>query len=141
MPRNAVEGLGLALSVVAIVGCGVLPTRFVTGLSADERSAAAQIPIYRNKLLEGAYRSVSPVTGLSCQVSPNEHYRASEGNALEELQRATFKAGGNAVIGVSCDHFGQRQGSHNCFRSIVCRGTAVELSNGNGNGADTPSSQ
>ena len=102
-----------------------MSTRFVGGLSSEERARAAQLPVYREKLAEGAYRVVGPVSGLSCEVAHDDTYRVSEDNAIEELQRATFKAGGNAVMEVNCAHFGRGQGTRNCFRSIECRGTAI----------------
>lgn len=133
MSRGGVAGLLLpVVAVMAAIGCDVLPTRFVSGLSADERSMAAQIPVYHKRLPEGFYRPVGEVQGLSCQISSSDTYRASADNAIEELQRATFRAGGNAVMDVSCDHFGQRQGNQNCFRSIVCRGMAIQSKPGEG---------
>ncbi len=129
MPRISLAGGALALILgVAVSGCDSLPsvsTRFVGGLSSEERARAAQIPVHREKLAEGSYQVVGPVLGLSCEIAHDDTYRISEDNAIEELQRSTFKAGGNAVMEVSCTHFGRAQGTRNCFRSIECRGTAI----------------
>jgi len=133
MPRISLAGCALPVVILmALSGCDSLPTRFVSGLSADERAEAARIPVYRKKLAEGSYRLVGPVKGLSCQISHDDHYQVSEGNAIEELQRATFKAGANAVMEVACDEFGWRQGTRSCFRSVECRGTAVKTTDSRG---------
>ena len=129
MPGISRAGGALGVVVgIALSGCDSLPTvstRFVGGLSSEERARAAQIPVHREKLAEGSYRVVGPVSGLSCEVAHDDGYRVSEDNAIEELQRATLKAGGNAVMEVDCAHFGRGQGTRNCFRSIECRGTAI----------------
>ncbi len=110
----------------SLIGCDSLPTRFVTGLTAEERALAARLPVYRERLSEGSYQRVGPVKGYSCQITFDDGYQVSEDNAIEELQRATVKAGANAVMEVSCEHLGRRRGTHGCFRSIVCRGVAVQ---------------
>ena len=136
MPRISRAGAVLAVIFgVAVSGCDSLPgisTRFVGGLSSEERARAAQIPVHREKLPEGSYEVVGPVLGLSCEIAHDDTYRVSEDNALEELRRATFKAGGNAVMEVSCTHFGRGEGARNCFRSIDCSGTAVQTSGASG---------
>ncbi len=136
MPGYSLAGRALAVAVgVALSGCDSLPsvsTRFVTGLSSEQRAQAAEIPVYREKLVEDSYKVVGPVLGLSCEVAHDDSYRVSEENAIEELQRATFKAGGNAVMEVGCLHFGRAQGGRNCFRSIECRGIAIRADNPEG---------
>ncbi|RLA45025.1 MAG: hypothetical protein DRR42_19825 [Gammaproteobacteria bacterium] len=111
---------------VALVGCETLPTRFVSGLSAEQRALAAQIPVYFESLAEGSYRLIGQVEGLSCQITYDDEYKVSKGNAIEELQRAAFKKGGNTVIEVSC-----AEGADPCFRSIACQGNAVHVNDGN----------
>ena len=109
-----------------LIGCESTPTRFVTGLSQEERAVAAQLPVYRETLPKGSYRAIGPVEGLSCQITHDDRYRVSEDNAIEELRRASFQAGANAVMAVSCEPVDRQQSTRRCFRSIVCRGTAVE---------------
>jgi hypothetical protein len=117
----------LTVISVALVGCDSLPTtRFASGLSAQERALAARLPVYHEGLPEGSYQLVGPVKGYSCQITFDEGYRVSEDNAIEELQRATFMAGAHAVMEVTCEHLGRRQGTRGCYRSIVCRGIAVQ---------------
>jgi uncharacterized protein YbjQ (UPF0145 family) len=82
--------------------------------------------VYQEGLTEGSYKRVGPVKGYSCQITFDGGYQVSEDNAIEELQRATVMAGANAVMDVTCDHLGRRQGTHGCFRSIVCQGIAVQ---------------
>ena len=118
----------LAAVGVALTGCEDMPTRFVSGMSAEERTRAAKIPVYREELPEGSYQTVGAVEGLSCQITIDDRYRVSEENAIEELQRATFRKGANAVIEVSCRREDRQQSARRCFRSIVCRGTAVQTS-------------
>ncbi len=124
MAKINLAHLGLPVTLI-LVGCDALPTRFVTGLSAEERARAAQTPVHRERLAEGTYTVVGPVQGHSCQIAHDDPYRVSEDHAIEELQRATFKAGGTAVMEVACEQFGWRQGTRSCFSSIECRGTAV----------------
>lgn len=112
-----------AASLVA--GCDSVPTRFVTGLSAEQRQMAESLPVYDVTLPEGTYQQIAPVVGVSCQLTHDDPYRVSDTNAVEELKRAAVKAGGNAIMEVQCDRMGRGQGIHRCFRSIECTGTAV----------------
>jgi len=126
-------GIGLArwvsLAVVgaALIGCKELPTRFVPVLSGEDRALAAQIPVHREALPRGSYLIVGRVEGVSCQITHDDPYRVSEDNAVEELQRATFRAGADAVMEVTCEHFGRHQDPRRCIRSVVCRGIAVQM--------------
>jgi hypothetical protein len=124
--RSLGQWILLALSGALLIGCGSVSTRFVSGLSAEDRALAAELPVYRERLPEESYKLVGPVNGLSCQLTHDDQYRVSEENAIEELRRATFKAGANAVMGVRCDVLEQGQGTRSCFRSIECRGSAVQ---------------
>lgn len=117
----------LLLIGVVLIGCNSVSTRFVTGLSAEERALAAELPVYEEKLPEGSYKLVEPVISFSCRIAPDDMYRPSEENAMEELKRAAFKVGGNAVMEVRCDFFMQGQGTLRCFRSYECSGSAVEI--------------
>ena len=129
MARTARMRRGRWLPVIPVLlllaGCDSIPTRFVTGLSAEERALAAQLPVYRDRLPEGGYQFLGPVSGLSCETGPGEGYRASEENALEELKRAAFRVGGNAVMEARCEFFPRARGSHNCLRAFECSGNAV----------------
>lgn len=121
----------LAATGLLTVGCDSVPTRFVTGLSAEERALAAELPLYPEMLAEGSYQSLGQIEGISCQVTHDDGYRVSEENAREETQRAAFQRGATAVMGVSCQRQDRGQGSRSCFRSVVCQGVAVrELADG-----------
>ena len=114
----------------SLMGCNSVSTRFVTGLSVEERALAAKLPVYHEKLPEGSYELVGPVIGFSCRKAVDDSYRPSEENAMEELKSATvIKAGRNAVMEVRCEFFVQGQGTMRCFRSFECRGNAVQVSN------------
>ena len=127
MPRRRRTGWGLLVVIgAALIGCHFPSTRFVSGLSAEERALAASLPVHRERLPEGSYQLVGPVEGLSCQITFDEKSRISEEHAIDELRRATVSAGGDAVMEVSCEHFGRRQGTRSCYRSIVCQGIAVQ---------------
>lgn len=115
----------LVLTIPTILGCLPVSTRFVTGLSPEERAAAARIPVYEDELAAGAYEALDEVRGMSCQVNPKDAHRASRDNAVAELQRATVRAGGNAVMGVRCMALDRGQSRTNCFRAYECLGTAV----------------
>ncbi len=132
--RNLSDWILLAVIGTAVTGCASLPsTRFVTGLSAEERALAAQLPVYREELPQGSYERVGTVHGYSCQITYDDGYRVSKDNAIEELQRATLKKGATAVMEVTCEHLGRRQGTRGCYRSIVCHGIAVQTIQANAN--------
>ena len=138
MTKNGlVAGVLLAIVSVVLAGCDFLPLRVpvrgVTGLSAEERALAAKLPVHRERLPEGSYQRIGPVNGYSCQITFDEGSRVSEDHAIRELQRATLKAGANAVMEVSCDRLGRGQGTYRCFRSIVCRGIAVQTTHASEN--------
>jgi len=112
---------------LALAACMSISTRFVTGLSAEERALAAQLPVYDERLTDGTYGMLEPVSGLSCQVNQADNFRASEDGAIEELKRAAFRVGADAVIDVRCTRYERGQGRHSCFRAIECVGEAVRL--------------
>ena len=118
--------LSLLLSSVFLAGCISVTTRNVTMLSAEQRAQAAQLPVHVDALPPGTYESVEAVRGLSCQVNSSDGNRVSEAQAMEELRRASVRAGGNAVMNVVCGEYGRGQGRHNCFRAVECRGDAVQ---------------
>lgn len=124
--RGFAEWAVLAVMGAVLMGCHFPSTRFVSGLSAEERALAARLPVHRERLPEGSYQLIGPVEGLSCQITFDEKTRISKEHAIEELQRASVSAGGDAVMEVSCEHFGRRQGTRSCYRSIVCQGMAVQ---------------
>lgn len=115
------------LTVPTIVGCLPVSTRFVPMMTAEERAAATQLPVYENTLASGTYEAIGEVRGLSCQMNAKDAYRASNDGAVTELQRATVRAGGTAVMNVSCTRLERGQNQTNCFRAFECRGTAVRL--------------
>ncbi len=122
---NITGWLLLGVVAAASIGCDSMPTRFVH-VSAEERALAAKLPVYREALPEGSYRMVGAVKGLSCRITVDDVYRVSEANAIEELQRATLRAGGNAVMEVRCENVDQRDSARRCWRSIECHGMAVQ---------------
>ena len=122
---NQVRVITITGLVALFAGCEDMPTRFVD-LSAEEQAMAAQIPVYREQLPKGSFIGVQEVRGVSCEAGADEGYRASEKDAIEELQRATVAAGGNAVMGVICESSDQNRGDRTCFRSFICSGTAVK---------------
>ena len=119
--------LPAVLLVPALYGCLTISTRYVTGLTPEERALAARLPVSEQRPADGSYEAVARVRGLSCQINQADAYRVSEENALEELKRATFRDGGNAVVGVRCETYSRGEGPFNCFRSILCTGEAVRL--------------
>ena len=128
MPRRSLaHWVLLAVVCATSMGCKELPTRFVPLLSREDRALAAQIPVHREALPRGTYLIVGKVEGLSCQITHDDPYRVSEENAIEEIQRATFRAGADAVMEVTCEHFGRHQDPRRCIRSVVCRGIAVQM--------------
>ncbi len=118
------------LPVVAMVGvlwgCSAPTTRFVTGLSAEERARADTLPVYFEVLPDEPHKRIGPVEGLSCQITRDDDYEATEANALKEIRRATVRVGGTAVGEVACEPLSQGQSPRRCFRSFVCRGAALE---------------
>ena len=126
--NNTLGRLALLILCTSLLGCiTTTSTRFVTGLSPQDRVLASKLPIYDDRLPEGGYTEVAPVTGLSCRIDQADVYRVSEENAREELKRATFSVGGDAVMGVECQTYGRGEGPRRCLESIECRGEAVKL--------------
>lgn len=117
----------LALAFLTLIGCLPVSTRFVSGLTPEERAAAANLPVYEKTLAAGSYEAIGEVRGLSCQTSAKDAYRASRDNAVTELRRATVRAGGTAVMEVSCTRLERGHSRTNCFRAFECRGMAVRL--------------
>ena len=117
--------IAFAVLSALLASCDKMSTRFVSGLSAEERAQAAKLPIYRGQPPEGAYRTIGPVEGLSCRITHDDAFQVSEENAIEELQRAAFRAGASAVTDVDCAREDRNQSARRCFRSIICRGVAV----------------
>ena len=115
-----------------LLGCLPISTRFVPlpALTAEQRAAAARLPVYEEMLPPGTYESLDEVRGLSCQVNAKDAYRASRDGAVTELQRATVREGGTAVMGVRCTPLQRGQSGTNCFRAFECRGIAVRLDEG-----------
>ena len=100
-----------------------------TGLSAEERAAASEFPVFREGYPEAPFERLVPVEGVSCQLTRDDVYRVSEDYAIKELQRSTSVAGGNGVIDVACESPPSGQGTRRCFRSFVCNGMAVRIEN------------
>jgi hypothetical protein len=126
-PRRISDRMLLAVIVAVLAGCNSVSTRFVTGLSAEERARADELLVYREGEPPGRYQRIGPVEGFSCQITRDDSYQVSEDNALKELRRATVKAGGDAVAEVTCQPLDRRQSTPGCFRSVVCQGTAVKV--------------
>ena len=125
--ESLVWHMSLLLLGASLAGCIPVTTRNVTMLSAEQRAQAAKLPVHTDTLPLGTYESVEAVRGLSCQVNTSDGNRVSETQAMEELKRASVRAGGNAVMNVVCDEYGRGQGRHNCFRAVECRGDAVQM--------------
>lgn len=124
--ESLVWRISLLLLTASLAGCFSVTTRNVTMLSAEQRAQAARLPVHAATLPPGTYDSVGAVRGLSCQVNVADGNRASEKQAMEELRRASVRAGGDAVMNVVCDAYERGQGRHNCFRAVECRGEAVQ---------------
>ena len=115
----------LSLMVVLLSGCLSVSTRFASGLTPEQRAAAAAIPVYGALPTEVRYRSVGEVTGLSCQTRSKASYVASEADAMSELRHAAVRDGGNALTNVSCIGLDRGQQGSSCFRAFQCRGLAI----------------
>ena len=122
---SRVQRILMLLLVVYLCGCLSVTTRHVTVLSAEQRAQAARLPVYMDALPPGTFESAGEVSGLSCQVNQADGNRVSEAQAMEELRRASVRAGGDAVMSVVCGEYLRGQGRHNCVRAVECRGEAV----------------
>lgn len=115
----------LITASTAMTGCLSVSTRFVSGLSAEQRAMAAELPVYDRAPSDSRYRVIGEVKGLSCQTSANSAYRASEGNARDELKRSAVREGANGLMNVSCSRLTRGQQGTNCFTAFQCQGTAI----------------
>jgi len=89
------------------------------------RRTAAKVRILDLEQVKGEqFTLLGEVEGLSCArqggASP------SLDNAKENLKVNAAKMGANAVINVACQEGGVSW-SHNCWRTVTCRGDAVKL--------------
>jgi uncharacterized protein YbjQ (UPF0145 family) len=125
-----VRAVFLGLLIALLTACSSVSTRFVTGLTAEQRAAAAALPVYDTLPAGLRYQPVGEVEGLSCQTRSKEAFRASEAGAMEELRRAAVRDGGNALTGVSCTSLNRGQQGSNCFRAFQCRGLAISVESG-----------
>lgn len=123
------KNLAFFLAVPMILGCDSVSTRFVPliQLTSEQRAAAARLPVHEGTLPAGTYEALGEVRGLSCQMNAKDAYVASRENAVSELQRATVRDGGTAVMDVSCARLQRGQNRLNCFSAFECRGMAVRL--------------
>ena len=123
------HGLTL-LAVSTLVGCGGVSTRFVTGLTSEQRAAAEVLPVYEDSPTEGTYTGLGEVRGLSCQVTAESQFRPTKDNAMTELKRATVKEGGDGVMAVRCNRLVRGQNQSNCFSAFECTGIAIRRDQG-----------
>ena len=114
----------LAATVLAAGGCGGAGT-YVRGLTPQQKAQARTLPVYPEALADGTYRFVERVQGISCRANAIDDDRVTEEEAIEELQYASLKAGGTAVMEVRCARQDFRESEYACAESIVCRGVAV----------------
>lgn len=117
----------LVVAALTLPACLQVSTRFVPLTTAEERAAAAKLPVHEERLAPGTYEALGDVRGLSCQMRSKDAYQASSEGALAELKRATVRQGGTAVMGVRCAPLVRGQNRTNCFRAFECTGTAVVL--------------
>lgn len=111
--------------LAAFVGaCGGSST-YVRGLSSQQKSQARALPVYKHTLADGSYRVVRQAEGISCRVNAIDNDPVTEEEAIEELQYAAYKAGGTAVMEVTCGRPGFVRSEYACAESIVCSGVAV----------------
>jgi hypothetical protein len=112
-----------ALAAVALSACsGSSPLRFETGLTAEQRAVAARIPVREDAFPEDAFGQAKPVEGLSCRITAADDYKVSREDAIEELQRAAFKAAASAVFEVKCERMRFPEAPSGCAEAILCRG-------------------
>lgn len=117
--------LTLSLTIIAaLAGCGGTGT-YVRGLSPQQKTQARSLPIFEGTLIDGTYRFIKRVEGLSCRVNAIDNYRVTEAEALDEMRYAAFKAGGTAIMEVSCRRESFRETKYACYESILCEGVAV----------------
>ncbi len=124
------RGRGLvAAALAALAGCSGTgsPLRFETGLNAEQKAAAASIPVYVAAPAEGSYRVKQPVRGMSCRITVTDDYQINREDAVEELQRAALKAGASAITEVVCERLAWPNAPSGCTEAIVCRGVAVGM--------------
>ena len=113
---------------------GVLLLLMVAGCAStaiennpELRRAAANVQILDQQPPSTAqFTLLGEVEGVSCARQAGAS--PSLDNAKENLKVNTAKKGGNAVINVACQEGGVSW-SHNCWRTVTCRGDAVKLTN------------
>jgi hypothetical protein len=123
MRKNLLFASAGVLLFLIVAGCASTAIE----KNPELRRAAANVQILDQQQAKGAlYTMLGEVEGISCARQAGS--TPSPYNARENLKVNAAKMGGNAVINVACQEGGVSS-SHNCWRTITCRGDAVRLTN------------
>ncbi|MEY3286058.1 MAG: hypothetical protein RL500_788 [Pseudomonadota bacterium] len=94
--------------------------------AATQLRLASQVRIFDSgEVPTSPVKQIGPVEGISCM---RNYYDSgpSESVARAQLRFRAIEAGGNALVGVSCQAEGTSL-SKNCWSSITCRGQAIRV--------------
>ena len=108
----------ILISSALLWGC---QTRYVTGLSAEQKQQATNITILEVKKPVGPFLLLErQLKGESCRVTADDDTAISKEDALRELQYSASKVGADVLANVNCTKNTQEVGS--CLEAFVCTG-------------------
>lgn len=122
-----ISSVGLAglvlLSGVLVAGCGP----FVEVVRLDEATRTrVRSDVKQYTDLPPTYKEVQQIEATSCRVGLSDP-PATNQDAIDQLRFKASRLGANGIAHVFCDSEGVFDLGKNCWSSIKCRGTAIEV--------------
>lgn len=109
---------------ILLVGCMSNPR--IEDLSSADRAKAASIQIFQGAP-DHNYKTIGPVSGLSCNRNKYQVQDISDSEALQGIKIRAARLGADAVINTFCQKNSDADWRNNCWASIKCIGDAVNF--------------
>lgn len=113
----------VVIASVLVVGCN---SRYVRGITADQKKVAANFPVLETSTAGTNYLEVAKeLKGESCRITADDSSEISEQDALLELKYEAYKAGADTLANVHCEKTGDNASSgyaSSCLAAWVCIG-------------------
>ena len=110
----------LVLSTFILAAC---QTRYISGLSAQEKKQAVQISILDTQTPGPDYMLLQMnLRGESCRITVDDDTVISKDDAMLELKYAAFKVGADTLANVQCKKESRGSKGSSCLEAFFCRG-------------------
>ena len=104
-----------------------MPPQQIEALSAEERRAVLEVPIYDNSQLTGKEHVVIKlVEGVSCQDRRDDR-AVTEAEAINAAKYWAKEQGAEGIKNLKCDPPRGKTIFHRCWQSITCTGQAIKF--------------